>query len=76
MGMAAILINGPSPFEQIFNPHLTVGSTWSLKKIGLGVSKKKSLKMWTDDDKGRRSTMDDGRQVITIAHLEPLPQVS
>ena len=38
MGMVAILINEPWPFEQIFNPPLTQGSTWNLKKIGPGVS--------------------------------------
>ena len=40
MGMAAILINGPWPFVQIFNHPLTEGSTWSLKKICTGVSEK------------------------------------
>ena len=44
MGMAAILINGPWPFEQIFNSPLTEGSTGNLKKIGLGVSEEKSIK--------------------------------
>ena len=44
MGMAAILINESWPFEQIFNPPLTDCSTWSLKKIGLGDSEKKSFK--------------------------------
>ena len=39
MGMAAILIKGPWPFEQIFNPPLAEGSR-SLKKIGPGVSEK------------------------------------
>ena len=38
VGMAAILINGLWPFVQIFNPPLTEGSTWSLKKIGPEVS--------------------------------------
>ena len=71
MGMAAILINRPWPFVQIFNPPLTEGFTWSLKKIVPGVSEEKSFKGvdgWRTD--GRR--MDDGRQVITIAHPEPL----
>ena len=52
MGLAAILINLPWPFVQIFNPPLTEGSTWSLKKIGPGVSEEKSIKgvdgLWTD----------------------------
>ena len=38
MGMATILLNGPRPFVQIFNPPLTEGSTGSLKKTGPGVS--------------------------------------
>ena len=38
MGMAAILINGPWLFEQIFNPALIEDSTWDLKKIGPVVS--------------------------------------
>ena len=40
MGMAAILINGPWPLVQIFNPPLTEGATWSLKKIVPGVAEK------------------------------------
>ena len=56
MDMAAILINGLWPFVQIFNPLLTEGSTWSLKKIGLEVSEEKSFKgvdnrRWTTDGK-------------------------
>ena len=70
MAMAAILINGPWPFVQIFNPFLTEGSTGSLKKIGPGLSEEKSFKGLD----GRRST--DGRQVITIAHPKPSAQVS
>ena len=60
MGMAAILINGPWPFEQIFN----------LLLISPGFSEEKSFKGLD----GR--TDDDGRQVITLAHLEPSAQVS
>ena len=44
MGMVAILLNGPWQIEQIFNPSLTEGSLWNLKKIGLGVSEEKSFK--------------------------------
>ena len=65
MGMAAILINGPWPFVHIFNPSLTEGSTWSLKNIGPGASEKKLFK-------GVNRWKDDGRQMITIAHPEPL----
>ena len=42
MGMEAILINAPWPFVQIFNSPSTEGSTWNLKKTGLGVSEKSS----------------------------------
>ena len=66
MGMVAILINRQWPFEQIFIPPLTDGSTWSLKKIGPGVTEKKLFKgvdRWTINN--------DGPQVITIAHPEP-----
>ena len=76
MGMAAILINGPWLFEQNFNPPFTEGSTWSLKKIGPGVSEEKSFKNMDGLMDGRRPTDDDGRQVITIAHPEPSAQVS
>ena len=69
MGKAAFLINGPLIFT-IFNPPLTEGST-SLKKIGPGFLEEKLFKGQTTD---RRT--DDGRQVITIAHPEPLAQVS
>ena len=54
MGMVAILINGPWPSEQIFNPSLTEGSTWSLKKIGPGVTEEKSFK-------GLNGRMTDGK---------------
>ena len=48
MGMLAILINGPWPFVQIFNPPLTQGSTWSLKKIGPGVTWRIRSNVWMD----------------------------
>ena len=60
MGMAAILINGPRPFVQIFNPQFTEGSRRNLKKIGPGVSEEKlfnGVDGWTTDD---------GQRVITI----------
>ena len=37
-----------------------------------GFQRRSSSKMWIDDDR----TDDHGRQVITIAHPEPLPPVS
>ena len=73
MGMVAILINGPLPFVQIFNPPLTEGSTWSLKKIGTGASEEMFKGVDNGRTEGRRT---DGRQVITIAHPEPSAQVS
>ena len=74
MGMAAILINRPWPFEQIFNPPLTEGPTWHLKKIGLVVSEEKYFK-GVDGRKDDGQT-DDGWQVIKLAHSEPSAQVS
>ena len=68
MGIAAILIDGPWPFEQIFKPSLLEGSTRRLKKIGPGVLEEKSFKSVD----GR--TDDDERQVITISHPEPSVQ--
>ena len=58
-----------------FQTPLTEGSTWSLKKIGPGVSEQKSFKGlagWTTDIR----TDDDRRQVITIANPEPSAQMS
>ena len=65
-----ILINGPWPFVQIFNPPLTQDSTWSLKKFGPGVTEEKSFK---GVDRGMDN---DGQQVITIALIPSLAQVS
>ena len=69
MGIAATFINRPRPFVQIFNLPLTVGSTWSLKKIGTGVSEKTFKGV--DDER-----TEDGQQVTTIVHPEPSAQVS
>ena len=70
MGMAAILINGTWPIEQIFNPPLSDAFKWNLKKTGPGVSDEKSF------NGVYGQTDDDGRQVITTAHPEPSAQVS
>ena len=70
MGMAAILINGPRLFVQIFNPPLTEGSRRKLKKIGPWISEEKLFK---GVDDGRT---DNGRRVITIAQPERSAQVS
>ena len=63
--MAVIFINWPWPFVQKFNSPFDI----SLKKIGTGVSEEKLFK-------GVDGQMDVGQQVITIAHLKPLAQVS
>ena len=68
MGMAAILINGPRPFVQIFNPLLTEGSRRNLKKIGSRGFRGEVVQ------KCRRT--DDGRRVITIAYPAPSAQVN
>ena len=66
MGMMAILIKGLWPFVQIYNPCLT-GSIWNLKKTGLRIS---------EEVIQRCGQKDDEQQMITIAHPEPLAQVS
>ena len=59
-----IFKNFKSPFTQ--------GSTWSLKKFRPGVSEEKLF----IDVNGRTDVRMDGRRMITIAHPEPLAQVS
>ena len=44
MGIAAILLNGAEPFEQIVNIPLTEGPMWNPVKIGQTVSEKKTFK--------------------------------
>ena len=43
MGMAAILVMWPGPFEQVFVPTSHGGSTWNLASTGLEVSKEKKF---------------------------------
>ena len=62
MGMAAILIKGPWPSLQIFNPLLTEDSTW---KLAQGSQKLSRSKVWTTDN---RRTMDDDRQRTASGH--------
>ena len=80
MGMVAILINKPWPFEQIFNPPLTEGSTWSLKKIGPKISEEKPFKSVDEQRTDWRmygwTMTDDKRQMITSARQVPFTQVS
>ena len=44
MVIAAILFNGPEPFEQIDNTPATEGPMWNLVKIGQAVLEKKKVK--------------------------------
>ena len=66
MGMAAILVMWPEPFEQLFIPPIPGGYIWNLVTIGPVVSEEKSFEIvdgrrrTTDDDDGRRTTTDDG----------------
>ena len=67
MGMAAILVMWPEPFEQFFVPPIPGGYIWNLVTIGPVVSEEKSFEIvdgrrrtTDDDDDGRRTTTDDG----------------
>ena len=53
--------------DYLYKFSIPEGSTWNLKKIGPVVSEEKLFKAVDD-----RRTMDDRRQVITIAHPELL----
>ena len=44
MGMAAILLGGAEPYEQIVNIPLIEGPMWNLVKIGQVGSEKKTFK--------------------------------
>ena len=57
MGMAAILVMWPEPFEQLFVPPIPGGYIWNLVTIGLVVSEEKSFEIV---DGRRRTTTDDG----------------
>ena len=72
MGMAAMLVMWPRPFEQLFFPKGPEGCIWNLVAIGLVVSEEKSFEIVdgrrTPDD-GRRTTdgrTDDGRRSLPI----------
>ena len=56
MGMAAILVMWPKPFEQLFVPPIPGGYIWNLVTIGPVVSEEKSFEIVD----GRRTTTDDG----------------
>ena len=62
MGMAAILVMWPEPFEQLFVPPIPGGYIWNLVTIGPVVSEEKSFEIV---DGRRRTTDDDGRRTMT-----------
>ena len=78
MGLAAIMVMWPGPFEQTFVPSSHEGSIWNLTLIGQAVSEEKMFKECgrRTDDRRRK----DGR--MTEAYLyykltsEPSAQVS
>ena len=47
MDIAAVLVNGPEPFEQIGNTLSTEGPVWNLVKIAQAVSVLKTFKNYT-----------------------------
>ena len=57
MGMAAILVMWPGPFEQLFVPPTPGGYIWNLVTIGPVVSEVKSFEIV---DGRRRRTTDNG----------------
>ena len=61
MGMAAILVMWPEPFEQLLVPPIPGGYIWNLVTIGPVVSEEKSFEIVD----GRRTTTDDGRRRTT-----------
>ena len=66
MGMAAMFVMWPRPFEQLFFPKGPGGCIWNLVAIGLVVSEKKLFE-FVD---GR---MTDGRQNLPILQAPPEP---
>ena len=58
MGMAAILVMWPRPFEQLFFPKCPGGCIWNLVAIGLVVSEEKSFEIVDGQTDGRQM---DGR---------------
>ena len=58
MGMVAILVMWPGPFEQTFVPPSHEGSIWNLTLIGQVISEEKMFKfrVWKTMDDVRRRT--------------------
>ena len=65
MGMAAMLVMWPKPFEQLFFPKGPGGCIWNLVAIGPVVSEEKSFEIVdgrrTDGRTDGRRTTDDGQ---------------
>ena len=55
MGMAAILVMWPKPFEHTFVRLSKVGSTWNLASIGLAVIEEKKFENIKSERLGPRS---------------------
>ena len=64
MGMAAMLVMWPGPFEQLFVPKSPRGYIWNLVTIGPVVSEEKSFEIVDGRTDGR--TTDAGRRSLTI----------
>ena len=62
MGMAAMLVMLPRPFEQFFFPKDPGGCIWNLVAIGLVVSEEKSFEIVD----GRTDVRTDGRRSLPI----------
>ena len=67
MGMAAILVMWPTPFEQLFFPKGPGGCIWNLVAIGLVVSEEKPFEIVD----GRRTM--DGRRKTEPAYTISSP---
>ena len=63
MGMAAILVMWPGPFEQLFVPPPQGGSTWNLASIGPVISERKMF-----ENVDVRRTIDNWGLPILWAH--------
>ena len=70
MGMAAILVKWPAPFEQLFVPPTPGGYIWNLVTIGPVVSEEKSFEIV--DRRRQRTTVPSH----PISSPEPSAQVS
>ena len=66
MGMAAMLVMWPRPFEQFFFPKVPAGCMWNLVAIGPVVSEEKSFEIVDGRTDGRT---DDGRRTDNGACL-------